>query len=90
VHGIPADYLSTIIQSHKTVHWNTQAWARGGFAVFNPGQKVNLSYAMQKPEYNDRVFFAGEHISTKQGWIQGALQTGKAAANMIVRRKMQQ
>ncbi|WP_242875969.1 flavin monoamine oxidase family protein [Cellulosilyticum sp. I15G10I2] len=83
VHGLPAKYLDTLVNSHKTVHWSTQQWARGGFALSGPGQKVNFSYAMLQPEYNNRVFFAGEHVSTKQGWMQGSLYTGKAAANGI-------
>lgn len=87
VHGTPPGYLDSLVQSHKTVHWNTQVWSRGAFAVYAPGQKVSLAYYMQQPEFNNRVFFAGEHVSTKQGWIQGALQTGKAAANMIAQQK---
>jgi len=38
---------------------------------------------MLLPEYMDRVFFAGEHVSTKPGWMQGSLQTGKWVANQI-------
>lgn len=83
VHGLPADYLDHLIGSHKTVHWNDEHWARGAFAISNPGQKANFAYAMTQPEYNGRVFFAGEHLSVKQGWMQGALYTGKTAANSL-------
>jgi len=83
VHGTPDGYLDTLIDSSKTVHWNAEQWTRGGFAAGYPGQKVNFAYPMLLPEYNDRVFFAGEHISTKPGWMQGSLQTGKWAANQI-------
>ncbi|MDF2614869.1 MAG: amine oxidase [Clostridia bacterium] len=85
VHDLPGGYLDTLINSHKTVHWNDEQWARGAFAVNNPGQKVNFSYAMLQPEYDNKVFFAGEHVSTKPGWMQGALYTGKAAANRVAR-----
>lgn len=81
VHGTPPGYLDTLIDSSKTVQWNNEQWSRGGFAVPYPGQKVVLAYNMLLPEYNNRVFFAGEHISTKPGWMQGSLQTGKWAAN---------
>lgn len=83
VHGLPSGYLDALVNSHKTVHWNGEQWARGAFAMSDPGQKVNFLYSMLQPEYNNRIFFAGEHVSTKQGWIQGALFTGKAAANMV-------
>jgi monoamine oxidase len=83
VHGLPSRYLNALLTSYKTVHWNTQHWSRGAFAMNDPGQKVNFSFAALKPEYNNRIFFAGEHVSAKQGWMQGSLYTGKAAANEI-------
>ncbi len=83
VHGLPPDYLVSLVDSHKTVHWNSEHWARGAFAASGPGQKILFAYAMQQPEYDGRVYFAGEHVSTKQGWIQGALYSGKSAANQV-------
>lgn len=83
VHGTPPGYLDTLIESSKTVFWNDEQWARGGFALQYPGQKVNFAYNMLLPEYKDRVFFAGEHVSTKPAWMQGSLQTGKWVANQI-------
>lgn len=83
VHGLPAGYLDTLTDSYRTVHWNTEQWFRGAFAAAYPGQKVNFLYNMLLPEYNSRVYFAGEHVSTKPGWMQGALYSGKFAANQI-------
>lgn len=83
VHGTPPGYIDSLIDSNKTVFWYNEQWSRGGFAAAYPGQKVDLAYNMLLPEYNNKVFFAGEHVSTKPGWMQGALQTGKWAANQI-------
>jgi monoamine oxidase len=88
VHGLPPDYLVSLTDSHKTVHWNTEHWARGAFAASLPGQKLLFAYPMQQPEYGGRICFAGEHVSSKQGWIQGALYSGKAAANQITAQAM--
>lgn len=85
VHGLPYGFLDTLIEEYATVNWNTEHWFRGAFAANYPGQKVNFSYSMLQPEYNNRVLFAGEHVSTKQAWMQGALQTGKSAANQIAK-----
>lgn len=63
--------LDTFIEKYATVNWNTEHWFRGAFAANYPGQKVNFSYSMLQPEYNNRVLFAGEHVSTKQAWMQG-------------------
>lgn len=83
VHGLPRGYLDTLVEDHKTAHWNSEHWARGAFSAAAPGQKLLFAYDMQQPEYNGRVFFAGEHVSTKPGWMQGALYSGKAAANKV-------
>lgn len=83
VHGTPPGYINSIIDACKTVHWNRSEWFRGAFAAPYPGQKIDLAYNMLLPEYNNKVFFAGEHISTKPGWVQGALQSGKWVANQI-------
>lgn len=83
VHGTPPGYINSLVNSHKTVFWNNEQWSRGGFAAAYPGQKIDLAYNMLLPEYNNKVFFAGEHVSTKPGWMQGALQTGKWVANQI-------
>ncbi len=83
VHGLPKGFLNSIVEDHKTVVWNNQPNNRGAFAQTLPGQKPLFAYEMQKPEFNHRVYFAGEHISTKHAWMQGALSTGKAAANQL-------
>lgn len=83
VHGLPKGFLNSIVEDHKTVIWNNQPNHRGAFALALPGQKKLFAYEMLQPEFNQRVYFAGEHISTKHSWMQGALFTGKAAANQL-------
>lgn len=83
VHGLPENLLDSIMKDHKIVDWNQQQWSRGAFAVNLPGQKKNFAHAILKPEYNNRVFFAGEHTSVKHGWMQGSLYSGMLAANTM-------
>lgn len=83
VHGLPRGFLDSIVEDHKTVVWDNQPYNRGAFAMALPGQKELFSYEMLKPELNQRIYFAGEHISTKHGWMQGALYTGMEAANQL-------
>jgi len=85
VHGLSKGYLDKIVLDYKTIHWNTQIPFKGAFCYFYPNQKEVFSYFMAKPEYDNRVFFAGEHISSAHAWQQGALQTGMWAANMLVK-----
>jgi monoamine oxidase len=83
VHGLPEDYLRSRVLAAKTVDWNREMWAQGAFCYFLAGQKKDFLYVSTMPEYNNRVFFAGEHASTKNAWIQGALQSGMLAANNL-------
>lgn len=83
VHGLPKGYLKSVVSEYKTVHWNSQEWARGAIAMTLPEQKNIFLYNILKPEYNNRIFFAGEHASVTHGWMQGALFSGKLAANML-------
>lgn len=83
VHGLPRGFLDSIVEDHKTVVWDNQPYNRGAFAMVLPGQKKLFAYEMLKPEFNQRIYFAGEHLSTKHGWMQGALYTGKEAANQL-------
>ncbi len=83
VHGLPRGFLDSIVEDHKTVVWDNEPNNRGAFAMALPGQKKLFAYEMLKPEFNQRVYFAGEHLSTKHGWMQGALYTGMEAANQL-------
>jgi monoamine oxidase len=81
VHGLQKGYLNKIVEGYKTVNWNEEPTFRGALCFFSEEQKKLFSYGMALPEYNGRVFFAGEHISAVHRWMQGALQSGMQAAN---------
>ncbi len=83
VHGLQKGYLDAIVENFMTVDWNREKGFYGAFCYFMPEQQKLFSYAMAKPEYENRVFFAGEHISLTHGWIEGSLSTGAKAANDI-------
>lgn len=83
VHGLPKGFLNSIVEAQKTVIWNNEPFTRGAFAATLPGQKPLFAYEMLKPEFNNQIYFAGEHVSTKHAWMQGSLFTGKEAANQL-------
>lgn len=83
IHGLSRGYLDKIVTDFKTINWNSEVWFRGGLCMYTPEQKRLYSYGAALPEYNGRVFFAGEHISAKHRWMQGALKTGMEAANQL-------
>lgn len=83
VHGLPRGYLDSVVAGSKTVSWENEPWFRGALCFYTPEQKRSFSYVAALPEYNGRVHFAGEHISAKHRWMQGALKSGMEAANNI-------
>ena len=65
------------------VSWERERWSRGGYAVFGPAfdprDRRLLSAA------HGRVLFAGEHTSEHwQGFMNGAVESGQAAARDIL------
>lgn len=88
VHGLPRGFLNTLIEGSSSLHWGNESNFLGAFANSLPRQKPLFLYEMQRPEYNNRLFFAGEHISSKHGWMQGALYSGKFAANALAKSYM--
>lgn len=83
VHGLAKGYLDNIVTDFKTQVWDNDPLFRGAFCYFTPQQKKLFSWTMTLPEYGDRVFFAGEHVSAIHRWQQGALKSGMEAANAI-------
>ncbi len=83
VHGLPKNYLDSIVTQFKYLDWNSQQWFRGAVAFLNPEQKRIFSYDILKPEYDNKVFFAGEHTSATHAWMQGALHSGMLSADKI-------
>ncbi|KAJ4255987.1 hypothetical protein NW762_009061 [Fusarium torreyae] len=53
------------------------------FCYFGPMQKTKFLETMQKPDWEDRVFFAGEQASFTHGWIQGAFEAGLRCVQQI-------
>ena len=63
----------------KQVSWEHDAWARGGYAYFDPGFDPALRPWLARP--CGRLFFAGEHTSVRwQGYMNGAVESGRRAA----------
>jgi monoamine oxidase len=83
VHGLPKGYLDSVVEDYKTVQWNKEEGFYGGNCYFMPEQQRLFAYATAKPEYDNRVYFAGEHVSLTHAWIQGSINSAMIAANDI-------
>ena len=80
-----SDSLGTERVYGKFLH--RKAWQRdkcigGAYALYRPGQWFHVRPALQRP--HQRVSFAGEHLSEEwQGFMEGAIETGEAAADAL-------
>ncbi|MBZ4663177.1 MAG: FAD-binding protein [Caloramator sp.] len=85
IHKLPENYIEDNIIDYSTILWSNIPFIWGGVSLLTPGQKELFLYEATLPEMNDRVFFAGEHVSTKHGWQQGSYQSAMLCANNIAK-----
>lgn len=64
-------------------HWPTHPHTLGSYTCFRPGEWTTFAEAL--PLATDGLFFAGEHCSIDfQGYMNGAAESGRKAAEAIV------
>ena len=73
---------SDLIEHTATVAWPNDPFTRGSYMALAPGQVTAYWHTLFEPA--GRLFFAGEHASPIQGYMEGAVESGqRAAANII-------
>jgi monoamine oxidase len=65
----------------KRQPWQKDKFIRGAYAFYRPGQWFTIRPILQRP--HGKVFFAGEHIADEQGFMEGAVVTGRDAADNL-------
>jgi monoamine oxidase len=64
--------------------WSQYPYTMGGYSTFKKGQWSTIAGWEAVPVGN--IYFAGEHVSlTCQGYMNGAAQTGRIAAEMVAK-----
>lgn len=64
------------------VTWADEPFAKGGYALYAPGQVTTMRGCEGEPE--GKLFFAGEHTSLEaQGYMEGAVRSGVRAAKEV-------
>jgi monoamine oxidase len=76
-----APELTLNIQSYA---WQRDQYTQGAYAFYRPGQWFTLRPILQQP--HGKVVFAGEHLADWQGFMEGAVVTGEAAAKALTGR----
>jgi monoamine oxidase len=63
--------------------WQRDRYTDGAYALYRPGQWFGIRPILQRP--HGKVLFAGEHLADWQGFMEGAIETGEAAANSLIK-----
>ena len=63
--------------------WQRDKYTDGAYALYRPGQWFGIRPILQHP--HGKVLFAGEHLADWQGFMEGAIETGEAAAQSLIR-----
>jgi monoamine oxidase len=61
--------------------WQKDVWTGGAYALYRPGQWFTVRRILQTR--HRCVYFAGEHLAEWQGFMEGAVETGEAAAAAV-------
>jgi monoamine oxidase len=72
-----------LARSIASYAWQRDEISEGAYAVYRPGQWFGLRPLLARP--HGKVLFAGEHIADWQGFMEGAIETGEAAADALIR-----
>jgi monoamine oxidase len=67
-------------EGSRSKSWSQDPWQRGGLTAFQPGE---LSLIPVNARREGRIFFAGEHTSRWNGWMQGAIESAQRVVNEI-------
>lgn len=73
---------SDLIENTATIAWLNEPYTRASYAALAPGQVTAHWKTLFEPA--GRLFFAGEHATPIQGFMEGAVESGQRAARTIL------
>lgn len=73
------------VDKQSRMYWPGEPFVRASYSMYRPGQWTRIRGQEAQPVGS--IFFAGEHCSEEnQGFMEGAAETGRKAAEAILRR----
>ena len=73
---------SNLIENTQTIAWRNEAFTLGSYMAYAPSQVTSHWQALFSPA--GRLYFAGEHATVYQGFMEGAVESGQRAAKSII------
>ncbi|KAF8625505.1 hypothetical protein AX15_005336 [Amanita polypyramis BW_CC] len=99
IHDVDYEFLRNDLIDLKGWSWSHDPLTCGAFAFFGPGDFKEVYGNLNTPAADGRLHFAGEALSVRHAWVEGALDSAwRAVAEMLTapeftraqRRKFQQ
>jgi len=84
IHNVDVGFLRGELIGHKGWSWDHDPYTMGAFAFFGPGKFENLYTSLNNPAAKGYLHFAGEAISVRHAWVEGALDSACKAIHEIV------
>ena len=73
---------SKLIENVATIAWLNEPFTRASYMALAPGDVLKHWKTLSQPA--GRLFFAGEHATPIQGFMEGAVESGQRAAREIM------
>lgn len=73
---------SDLIEHTATIAWRNEPYTRASYMALAPGDVMKHWQTLFRPV--GHLFFAGEHATAIQGYMEGAVESGQRAAAMIM------
>lgn len=73
--------VKALLEKQALYYWGNDEQTQGAYAIYGPGQWFRVMPILQKSHIH--THFAGEHLADWQGFMEGAINTGEAAAEKI-------
>ncbi|KZV71074.1 hypothetical protein PENSPDRAFT_684941 [Peniophora sp. CONT] len=85
IHNVDVAFLKEQLIEMFPWSWSLDPLTMGAFAVFGPGDFEYLYTSLTNPAAGGRLHFAGEALSTRHGWVEGALDSAwRAVFTLLV------
>ena len=73
---------SNLIENTQTIAWRNEAFTLGSYMAYAPNEITSHWQTLFSPA--GRLYFAGEHATIYQGFMEGAVESGQRAAKSIL------
>jgi monoamine oxidase len=73
--------VKSMIEKQTNYYWGNDEYSKGAYALYGRGQWFKIQPILKKPFLN--THFAGEHLADWQGFMEGAINTGEEAAELV-------